>query len=451
MGIIGSSAGELAAAVRSGELDPSDVVDAHLERIEQHASLGAFQLVVADRARAAAKALRDRDDLADLPLAGVPIAIKDNVDVAGLPTRNGSAATSGDPLDREDLFVTRLVDAGAIIVGKTQVPELCIFGDTDSVLGTAHNPWNRDRTPGGSSGGSAAAVAAALVPLATGNDGMGSIRIPAACCGLVGIKPGLGVVPSHQGTSEGWFQMSEDGPLATTVADAALALDLMAGGAGVRELDAPARLRIGVSALNPAPLGSVDAEFVSAVTAIGDTLADLGHEVVTADPPYDPLAVAAATARWTAGAARDANGLDPRQLTSRTRAHVRTGRVALRLGRVREHDVDRWRAKTAEFFRDIDVLITPALARTPKAASGWTTTAWPMAVKADMDHAPFAAPWNLARYPAMAVPAGMHTDGLPLSVQLVAPDGGERLLLGVAAQIESAMPWPRHAPMVEQV
>jgi amidase len=225
---LGVSATELAADVRAGRRSPRQLVEAVLSRIEAiDGELGAFQVVRRDAALAEADAVAARSDLSTLPLAGVPVAVKDNVPVTGEPMRDGSAGSDPTPQTRDHEVVRRLRAAGAVVVGLTAVPELCVFGATDSVFGVTRNPWSLSRTPGGSSGGSAAAVASAMVPVAHGNDGMGSIRIPAACTGLVGIKPGLGTVPAQLGNGS-WFDMAENGPLATTVADCALVLSVLA-------------------------------------------------------------------------------------------------------------------------------------------------------------------------------------------------------------------------------
>jgi amidase len=226
---IGKSAAQIAEAVRAGHASPRDVAAEHLERIARlDARLSAFRRVRHDEALAEADEVAARADLAELPLAGVPVAVKDNVEVAGEMKRNGTMASPQDLSPADHPVVERLRAAGAVVIGLTNVPELCLFPMSDSPFGIVRNPWNRDRTAGGSSGGSAAAVAAALVPLAHGNDGLGSIRIPASCCGLVGVKPGRDVVPVSLDGAEQWFGLVENGPLTTTVQDAAIALSVMA-------------------------------------------------------------------------------------------------------------------------------------------------------------------------------------------------------------------------------
>ncbi|HZB59391.1 MAG TPA: amidase, partial [Actinomycetota bacterium] len=183
---VGQTAVGIAAAVRAGQASPSEVLEEHLERIAAlDGRLGAFRLLRTEQVRAEARALEERGDLAGLPLAGVPVAIKDNVDLAGVPTRNGSAATSDEPAAADAELVRRLREAGALLVGKTNVPELCLWPFNESeAFGDSRNPWSLDHTPGGSSGGSAAAVASAMVPIGLATDGGGSIRMPASNCGL---------------------------------------------------------------------------------------------------------------------------------------------------------------------------------------------------------------------------------------------------------------------------
>ncbi|HXJ66728.1 MAG TPA: amidase family protein, partial [Actinomycetota bacterium] len=266
--LVGETAGEIAEAVRSGAATPADAVREHLEQIDaMNNEVGAFLRLRREQALAEADAVAARADLADLPLAGVPIAIKDNVQVEGEPTRFGCPQTPTDPATEDHEVVKRLRGAGAVVVGITRLPELGVWGTTEDVWGVARNPWDLDRTPGGSSGGSAAAVAAAMVPVAHGNDGLGSIRIPAACCGLFGIKPGVGVVPSGVGRTS-WRGLAENGPLATTVDDAALVLSVMAGDPSIATVEPPAnKLRIAVSTKVPLVGLKVEPEILGAVDA----------------------------------------------------------------------------------------------------------------------------------------------------------------------------------------
>jgi amidase len=440
---------ELAAAVRAGTTTAVDATRAALERIASD-DVGAFQLVRAKKALVEAAAVDARADRASLPLAGVPIAIKDNIPVEGEPMRDGSAATSDAPSAADHEIVARLREAGAVVVGLTRVPELCVFGATDSVFGISRNPWNRGRTPGGSSGGSAAAVASGFVPVAHGNDGMGSIRIPAANCGLFGLKPGAGLVPQDIGV-DAWFGMSENGPLSTTVADAALVLSVMAGRPPLATVTEPSTgLRIAVATNEPSGLVKTDPEFRRGVTETAAALRELGHSVTEVAFPYpaNPLPL---LARWFAGTETDAALLDRSRLEPRVRTHARLGRLARRLGWLSPSSVDRIRARTTEFFADYDVLLTPTLAQPGLEAARWGERGWYANLMANIRYAPYPSLFNLLGWPAASMPAGWHsTAEVPLAVQLVVaprPDGaGEAAILGLAAQLERVRPWPRTAP-----
>lgn len=438
---------EIAAAVREGRLTARAATEDALARIEAaEPRISAFQKIRVFAALREADAVDARPDRTTLPLAGVPVAIKDNVPVAGEPMRVGSKATDATPQRSDHEIVRRLRNAGAVVVGLTTVPELCVFGATDSAFGITRNPWDLGRTPGGSSGGSAAAVAAGAVPIAHGNDGMGSIRIPAACCGLVGIKPGLGVVPAELGNGS-WFDMSENGPLATTVADAALMLSVLADRPGLATVGDPEPLRIAVSTAVPMQFAPLDAEWADAARDTAELLRAAGHTVTEADPPYGQRVVFSELVRWMAGTELDAQLVaDRSKLAARTRRHAGAGRVMLRAGLPRSNGRRTWQKRAEQFFAGHDVLVTPALARSPIEAKSWSSRGWIPNMLANSRYAPFAAPWNLAGWPAMAVPAGLDRAGRPLSVQLVAKPGAEGQLLAVAAQLEARRPWQRTAP-----
>ncbi len=438
---------EIAAAVRAGDLSATDVVAVSLGRIAAYDErIGAFQVVRAERALAEAAQVAAREDLADLPLAGVPIAIKDNIAVTGEPMRDGSLATSDHPQDHDHPVVERLRAAGAVVVGITRVPELCLFGATDSPFGVAKNPWDVTRTPGGSSGGSAAAVSAGMVPIAHGNDGLGSIRIPAACCGLVGLKPGSGVVPSGIGNND-WYGMSENGPLTTTVADAALMFSVMAGRPGYADVRPPDRpLRIGWSLRSPVAVAQLDDAWADGVRQAAEDLAAVGHTVEEAPFPY-PLNALPALERWFGGASWDAEGLDRKAMERRTRVQARLGDVVRRFDLAQEKQKQKWVAHVEPWFRRYDVLLTPTLATPPISSEEWGKGSWARSVWANLRYAPYAAPWNVVGWPGISVPVGVHPQaGTPLGVQLVSPPGGEVVLLGLASQLETRRPWTRVAP-----
>ena len=441
------SAAAIAADVRAGRADPRAAVQRSLAAIAaRDGRVGAFILVRNEQAFAEAAALADRDDLEHLPLAGVPIAIKDNVDVAGEPTRHGSRAYDTTPASADHPAVARLRNAGAIVVGKTHVPELCVWGSTEGRFGRTRNPWNPQRSAGGSSGGSAAAVAAGMVPAALGNDGLGSIRIPAAVCGLFGIKPGPGLVPSQLGASS-WFAMAENGPLATTVDDARLLYGVLAADpAALAPVVATPRLRIAISTKPPVVGTRVADSWRAAVRDAAEVLSQAGHTVSDADPPYRAIDALTLAARWSRGTAEDAEELNRSLLERRTRGHIRFGSALGAVGAGRDPARDAWVNRLAGFFEDHDVLITPTLAQTPPASRGWNDRSWLANVWRDANYAPFAARFNLAAVPAASVPWGMDDDAMPVAVQLVAWRGGEATLLGLSAELEALHPWERFAP-----
>jgi amidase len=447
-GWVGRPATEIAAAVRSGEVTAAQVVAGHLDRIAKiNAELGAFVRIRPVEAAREATEVDARPDRADLPLAGVPVAIKDAIPVAGEPMRLGSLAAPVSAQAEDHPLVARLREAGAVVVGLTNLPELSIYPFTDSAFGIARNPWDRRRTPGGSSGGSAAAVAAAMVPIAHGTDGLGSVRIPAAVCGLFGLKPGPGVVPAQVG-ADSWGGLLENGPLATTVADAALMLGVMA--AARFDLDEPPPLRIATSVRAPGPGVVVHRSYKAAVRQCAGLLASLGHTVETGDPAYPSWATPMLIASWLANPAADAVPYLSRTgsaagLERRTRWHVRAGQLVRRVRPPRDGDRDRLRAVLLPFFDRHDVLVMPSLAWPCPPARRWGERSWPRSVIAALRFAPMTGVWNMVGFPAASMPCP-PVAGLPASVQLVAAPGGEALLLALAAQLERARPWPRHAP-----
>jgi amidase len=446
---VGATAKQIARAVRRGDTTATQVVADHLERIAvTDPSLEAFRVVRAGAALTEAEKVDEQDDLANLPLAGVPVAVKENTAVAGLPTWSGSAAARSPEVAEDDHeIVRRLRGAGAIVVGVTKMPEMGLWATTDDGDGATRNPWDLDRTPGGSSGGSAAAVAAGLVPMAQGNDGLGSIRIPAACCGLVGLKPGRGVVPAQLGVDD-WMGLVENGVLTTTVADAALGFSVLAGRTPATLVEPP-KLRVGVSLRSPVAGIKADQPNRDAVSRAARLLVGAGHDTVVADPTYPTKLGLTATATWFACAYQEAEamGLDLKTLQPRTRRHIKLGKLVCKRGWARQEQRDAWRETSITFFADhhVDVLLMPALAATPPPAAGHAKGSWRANMLTNMRYAPFAAPWNLAGLPAIVVPVGLRPDGLPVAVQLVGPPDSELLLLSIAGQFEMANPWQRHA------
>jgi amidase len=450
----------LGQLVRSRQATPRELVELFLARIEAlDPRLNAFRTTLAEQALADA-ALAPGTPTG--PLAGVPIAVKDDLAVAGqVATRGLRSANWPAPAVSDAEPVRRLRAAGAIPIGITNVPELMIFPWTATAAnGITRNPWNPARTCGGSSGGSAAAVAGGLVAAATGSDGGGSIRIPAASCGLVGMKPTRGRVGS---ASPGWLGLSTYGALARTVSDSALMLDVMhgpvpgdpdpappfAGSYVAAAAAAPQRLRIAVSAkLGPGLLGRVADDQRAAWERSAALLSDAGHDLVERDPDYG-LAQVLFAQMWVRGVYEDARLLaSPDDLERSTRQMASAGRVFVsdrrRAALLRTRQ--RVAARILTLWDECDVLLTPAVARSPIAADGAYGRSAPVAVNAAGRFSPFTAMFNMTGQPAIAVPAGWDRDGVPLSVQLVGRPGAEDVLYSLAGQLEQAAPWADRRP-----
>jgi amidase len=446
--VVGLTAAEIAALVRSGEVSAEEVTRAHLDRIAAvNPRIDAFRVVREEAAVAEARAVDTALTRFALPLAGVPVAVKDNVAVQGEVMTDGVAGRDAEPARRHHPVVKRLRAAGAVVVGITRVPELCLYAATDGPGTTTRNPWDADRSCAGSSGGSAAAVASGCVPIAHGNDGMGSLRLPAAACGLVTLKPGRGVVPAEIGFDD-WSGMAENGALATTVTDLELAHAVLAG-IEPAVPQAPERpLRIAVSTRSPLPGVRADAATRAAVDATVEALLADGHVVFRGDPPIPPAAALGAVARWMAGAHDDAThlGLSLAQLQPRTRTHARLGRLVRRAGLVRPGTAEAFRARMIGFFTGIDVLLTPVTPGPPLPARPWHERSFLANVAANARWAPWTGAWNLAGLPALALPAGTRPDGGPVAVQLIGPPDAEQRLLWLAGELERRAPWRRHAP-----
>ena len=392
---------------------------ARIDTLDPH--LNAFQHVRREEALAEGDAVDP-----SLPLAGWPVAVKDNMHVAGLPVRHGSAATSDAPAAADDALVGRLRAAGAVVVGTTRMPELAAWGFTSSAaFGPTRNPRDPERDPGGSSGGAAAAVAAGMVRAAVGTDGGGSIRIPAAACGLVGVKPTRGLTPLPGGADDHWYGLTVAGPLARTVGDAAAVLAVVADRPDLATVPSPDRCRVAWSLRSPSPLGRPDARQRAAVRAAAAQLGALGHDVEHRDPRY-PVNVLSAWGRsWLAGVAQDAAalGLSDGLLEPRTRAMVRKGR------RIGTPGPSTWGQRAADFFAHVDVLVTPTVARPPGRAGSYDGRGYLRTYLGAARSVPFTPAWNLAGLPAVTVPAG------DASVQLIGRAHSEPLLLGLAAQL----------------
>jgi Asp-tRNA(Asn)/Glu-tRNA(Gln) amidotransferase A subunit family amidase len=445
-----------AAAVRSGEVTSEQLVTEALQRIEQHdTEVNAFTVVLHDEALAAARVIDSRD-VSALPLAGVPVSVKDHIWMAGQPATNGSAALRDFVPSEDAVPVARLRSAGAVVIGKTNNPEFCYRGFTDNdVWGLTRNPWSLDRTPGGSSGGAGASVAYGATPIALGTDGGGSIRIPAAFCGVVGHKPTFGLVPKMPGF-RGWPTLSVDGPLTRTVRDAALALSVLAGPAFPDPMSWPVRpgpltplddvawesLRIAVSEdLGWAPVEPVvRAAFRRAV----DALVTAGAQVEEAHPsaPYP-------TELWNdvavpEGFASEGPLLDHPGIGATSREIVEAGRAVTAQEYLDAQERRRGFAQAWEsFLETYDVLLAPSM---PLPAFGTDVTGptYIDGVPVDPffdDWCVLALPANLAGLPACAVPTGLSPDGLPVGMQIIGPRWSDARVLSVAAAYERLAPW----------
>jgi amidase len=454
-----------AEMIRAGEASPTELVQLSLDRIARlDPELNCFRVVLAERALLEAQQAEARlkaDD--ERPLLGVPIALKDNHHLAGELTANGTDAFP-DPASADSEMVRRIREAGAIVVGKTHLPELAICGFTESATwGVTRNPWNPQRSPGGSSGGSATAVAAGLVPVASASDGAGSIRIPAASCGVFGLKPQRGRV-SHGPDLEHWNGLSANGCLSRTVADTALWLDLVSGGS--KEPGAPAppersfleavrrppgKLRIAWSTAPPraAAPPTVTEAAKRAVSDTAELLRSLGHDVAQRDPVWGGIGNNI-TPRYLRGIADDfAKVPRPERLESRTRGFGRLGQLipdALfeRARRATSADL----ARVNAIFDSCDVLLTPVMGGTAVPVRRWEGQGALRTVLGMSRFYPYCVPWNHLGNPAASIPAGFADDGMPLAVQAIGPPGDEATLLSLAAQLEAERPWADARPPI---
>jgi amidase len=465
-----TSAAEQAASVRTGDVSPQELVESALRRIDAlNPRLNAFIEVDAERALEAAAAITYSDER---PFAGVPIAIKGNVPVAGLCQNFGSKFLAGHRPGHSAYLVRRLREAGFVVVGSTNLPEFAILPTTEPRhTGATLNPWNVERTPGGSSGGSAVAVASGMIPLAHGNDGGGSLRTPAACTGLVGLKPSRGRVSRGPDLGDSW--LAADGVLTRTVFDTALALDVL-GGYEVGDSTwaprpaepyalamrrDPGKLRVAITAANPLD-ADVDAESLRGLRFAAELVSALGHEVEEAQPLYpDPSVLDIFLSVYGPLIALGVNhgvllaGREPTddEIEPLTRALYeqaqRTPSIAY-LGAIAQ--LQALARGIVAFFADYDVLITPALAERPLRV-GECTGLGERPLE-DLERSgrftPFTSLFNVTGQPAINVPVGFGPDGLPTGVQIVGKPLGEDTLLQLAAQIEAAHPWIHQRPDV---
>ena len=455
-----NSASELADAIRGRKLSAREAVEEALTRVERrNPAINAFVHVDADGARNAAAAVDAAIARGEDPgtFAGVPIGVKDLSAVAGMPHTYGSRAHASNVATEDSVEVARLRAAGAVVIGKTNTPEFGYKGFTDNLLfGATGNPWDPARTPGGSSGGSAAAVAAGIVPVCTASDGGGSIRIPAAFSGCYGIKPNAGRIPRAGRSAPTWGTHSTLGPVSRTVRDAARYLDIAAG-PHPNDLDsldtAPGGYEAAVMAGSPrlrriawsADLGyaAVDPEVVRVAFEAARALAvATGAELVEAHPGFpDPVmawyTIAAPGDAWLMDGMTNAqrDSLEPGFVAFADRARAITG-VQIAQALETRHQLNR---SLTAFFETYDLLLTPTVAVTAFPKEGPPPGA--IAGVSPASYLPFTPPFNLTGHPAASLPAGLAADGLPVGLQVVGPRWSERLVLAASAAYESARPW----------
>lgn len=456
----------LAAAIRAGDLTALEAVDAAIARVE--ARNPALNVMVAERFDAARA--EARGPLPDAPFAGVPFLVKAlGANVAGLPTSRGSRLWADDVAEADSEAVARFRRAGLVVLGMTNTPELGRNGSTEPVLhGPAHNPRGLGFSTGGSSGGSAGAVAAGIVPVAHANDGGGSIRIPAAACGLFGLKPSRGRVPNLPAVDSFAYPVSCTHAVTRTVRDSAALLDAIAGPTVGDPFAAPAptrpfldevgvppgRLRVAFATRTPRG-DDADAEVAGAVTRMAALCEELGHDVTEASFTYDVdmhgrvmsrvmgVSVAAAVDRRLAGLGRELRDDDLEPFT-RVLYDAASASAGVDMFMALQ-DCEQLTREIAPFFETFDVLLTPTLQVTVPR-HGFADTTRPETMVNAAKVSAFTAIFNVTGQPAASIPFGTDSNGLPIGAQLVARYGAEALLLRLAAQIEEAAPWPQVAP-----
>jgi len=465
----GLDAVAIAGAVRARQCSAVEVAETALARIAaDDDDLGAFTVTLAEAALASAHAIdaavAAREHVGSL--GGVPVSVKDTVWLRDAPATNGSLALRDFVPDRDCVPTARIRAAGATIVGKTNNPEFCYRGYTDNALwGLTRNPWNRDRTPGGSSGGAGASVAAGMTPLAVGTDGGGSVRIPAAYCGLVGVKPTFGLVPKEPGFS-GWKTLSIIGPLARSVRDAAALLAVMAGvdpaddmsyPGGDRDFAAAAAagadtglggLRIAYSV--DGGFAAVDPDVRRSFAAAVERFASTGVTPVDAYPDTGD-----ATALWELIAGAEGFVSESplligheAEMTPGTADLIRAGDIPARQYIEAMHARARYTTVWSEFFTQYDLLLSPTMQSTafPVGAEGPAEIDGRRFGPASNDWANLVLAANLTGQPAVTVPCGTGDDGLPIGLQITARRFEDALAMRAAAAWETLAPWARLAP-----
>lgn len=451
---------EQARLIRTKEVSPLELVELYLQRIQQFdAQLGSYFTVMADTALADAKAKTEQlsqGEIANLPpFFGVPISIKDLNAVAGVRCTYGSRVLMDKIANYDDGVVMRIKQAGFVILGKTATSELGSLPYTEPLgFPPARNPWNLDYTPGGSSGGAAAATAAGLCPIAQGSDGGGSVRGPAACCGLVGIKPARGRI-SYAPVGDHLNGLATNGPLARTVADAAALLDVMSGyitgdpywlpppetsflNATHQQLG---QLRIAFST-TILPVGSADAVREQAILETVSLLEGMGHIVESACPDFSELIKPFAKV-WQA--APGVSGIPGEYLEPMNRWMLgQSGSAGEYLQAVAQ--LQMISRRIVAFFDTYDVLLVPTYMHGPMRIGEWANLSPEEIFQKIVSWIAPCPPFNATGQPGISVPMGFDADGLPVGVQLVGRPAAETTLIALAAQLEAAKPWIHHRP-----
>jgi Asp-tRNA(Asn)/Glu-tRNA(Gln) amidotransferase A subunit family amidase len=455
----------LAAAVRTGTVGAQELTQHALDRIEAlDDEVNAFVAVDPEAALARARAVDEQVARGDPvgPLCGIPIGVKDLEDAAGLPTTYGSLAwAGGEPASADSILVARLRAAGCVVVGKTNTPELGWKADTENpAFGATRNPWDLDHSPGGSSGGSAAAIAAGMVPLATGSDGGGSIRIPAALCGLPGVKPSHGRVPTGGERPPGWYQLSQRSPMAGSVADITVALDAVIGPhpTDLRSLplpEAPWRGAL-VGARVPAKVAwsptlgyaPVDTEVRKVCERAAGVMEDIGADVVEVDTVFSEDPVLSWMTLASSYLLRAVEGLRGTESWDRLDPGVRAvaewaaSLTAVDMVKAEDH-CHVLNVRLSRLLGDMRLLVTPTTA-SPAPRCGEVGV---IDGSSDLNWLRFPYPFNMTRSPAATVCAGFTGEGLPVGLQLVGPQHGDLVVLRAAAALEEALGLDAVAPL----
>jgi aspartyl-tRNA(Asn)/glutamyl-tRNA(Gln) amidotransferase subunit A len=465
------TASRIAAAVKRGTLSPVEIVGAVLDAAHRsQATLNAFVTIMDDEARADAVIAERRVMQGEKlgPLHGVPVTIKDLVDVAGVRTTHGTAIYADNVATKSDVLVERLRAAGAIVIGKTTTPEFGVKGLTDGPsFGITRNPWNRERTPGGSSGGAAACVAAGIGPLALGTDGAGSIRGPAACCGVVGLKPTLGTVPQDT-TRDAFGNNVFAGPLTRSVTDAALMHAVLTGPSpldpwSIKGEDSRAllpaliggdlsALRIGYIARCTNPRVAADVQdnttaCLAAFAAMGAAVEEVTDEIDWIEYEGRVLYQANFSVFCAPFLAQWQNQMDPVTLAFMQRGN----KFSLADFRNAQFARSRLFRRVQGLFETYDALVMPTLTRTalPVGFDAANDEIEIDGVKCGITRQGWTAylyPFNLTGHPALSIPSGFGTDGLPTALQIVGKWGAETDILRLGALLEQARPWAGHRP-----